>query len=82
MPAWTVGVVIFHEDGYYWPMSHYGPAETEDQRKAIIAKVNYDDPISKETSLMARQLADLKAGVRRSSSQSMIMICMIGKPRR
>ncbi len=58
----SVGVVIFHEDGYYWPMSHYGPAETDEQRNAIIAKVNYDDPISKETSLMARQLADLKAG--------------------
>lgn len=58
-----VGVVIFHEDGYYWPMAHYGPAETEEQRQAIIAKVNYDDPVSKETSLMARQLADLKAGV-------------------
>ncbi|MEM9055087.1 MAG: uridine kinase [Pseudomonadota bacterium] len=57
-----LGVVIFHEDGYYWPMSHYGPAETEDQRQAIIARVNYDDPISKETGLMARQLADLKAG--------------------
>ena len=58
----AVGVVIFHEDGYYWPMSHYGPAETEAQRQAIIAKVNYDDPVSKETSFMARQLADLKAG--------------------
>lgn len=58
----AVGVVIFHEDGYYWPMSHYGSAETKAQRTAIIAKVNYDDPISKETSLMARQLADLKAG--------------------
>ncbi len=58
-----VGVVIFHEDGYYWPMAHYGTADTEDQRQAIIAKVNYDDPVSKETSLMARQLADLKAGV-------------------
>ena len=57
-----VGVVIFHEDGYYWPMSHYGPADNEDQRQAIISRVNYDDPISKETSLMARQLADLKAG--------------------
>lgn len=56
------GVVIFHEDGYYWPMSHYGPADNEDQRQAIIARVNYDDPISKETHLMARQLADLKAG--------------------
>lgn len=57
-----VGVVIFAEDGYYWPMSHYGPADTEDQRAQIISRVNYDDPISKETSLMARQLADLKAG--------------------
>ena len=58
-----VGVVVFHEDGYYWPMSYYGPAESEDQRQAIIARVNYDDPISKETSLMARHLADLKAGL-------------------
>jgi len=58
----SVGVVIFSEDGYYWPMSHYGPAETDAQRTAIIAKVDYDDPVSKETSLMARQLADLKAG--------------------
>lgn len=57
-----IGIVVFHEDGYYWPMGHYGPAETETQRQAIIARVNYDDPISKETSLMARQLADLKAG--------------------
>jgi uridine kinase len=56
------GVVIFHEDGYYWPMSHYGPADSEEQRQAIISRVNYDDPISKETHLMARQLADLKAG--------------------
>lgn len=58
----SIGVVIFAEDGYYWPMAHYGPAETPEQRDAIIAKVNYDDPISKETDLMARQLADLKAG--------------------
>ncbi len=56
------GVVIFNEDGYYWPMSHYGPADTDEQRHAIIANVNYDDPVSKETGLMARQLADLKAG--------------------
>ena len=56
------GVVLFHEDGYYWPMSHYGPATSDKQRKAIIANVNYDDPISKDTRLMARQLADLKAG--------------------
>ena len=57
-----IGIVIFAEDGYYWPMSHYGPADTQEQRNAIIERVNYDDPISKETQLMARQLADLKAG--------------------
>ena len=57
-----IGIVIFAEDGYYWPMSHYGPADTDEQRNAIIERVNYDDPISKETQLMARQLADLKAG--------------------
>lgn len=56
------GIVIFKEDGYYWPMSHYGPADTDEQRQAIIERVNYDDPVSKETALLARQLADLKAG--------------------
>ena len=30
-----LGVTVFAEDGYYWPMSHYGPAETEAQREAI-----------------------------------------------
>lgn len=54
--------VIFHEDGYYWPMSHYGPIADDAHRAAIIAGVNYDDPASKDTQLMARQLADLKAG--------------------
>ena len=54
--------MIFKEDGYYWPMSHYGPADTDEQRQAIISRVNYDDPVSKETALLARQLADLKAG--------------------
>ena len=53
---------IFHEDGYYWPMAHYGEASSEAQRQAIIARVNYDDPASKDTQLLARQLADLKAG--------------------
>lgn len=56
------GAVIFHEDGYYWPMSHYGPVVDDAHRAAIIAGVNYDDPGSKDTQLMARQLADLKAG--------------------
>ena len=56
------GAVLFNEDGYYWPMRHYGVAETQAQRAEIISGVNYDDPISKETALMARHVADLKAG--------------------
>ncbi len=54
--------VQFHEDGYYWPMSEYGAHDTEEQRAAIIARVNYDDPSSKDTAYMARDLATLKAG--------------------
>lgn len=54
--------VQFNEDAYYWPMSEYGAHETEAQRTAIIAKVNYDDPASKDTAYMARDLAALKAG--------------------
>ncbi|MEM1390817.1 MAG: uridine kinase, partial [Pseudomonadota bacterium] len=57
-----LGVTVFAEDGYYWPMSHYGPSATPAQRDAIIRRVNYDSPVSKETALMARHLADLKAG--------------------
>ncbi|MEM6534751.1 MAG: ATP-binding protein [Pseudomonadota bacterium] len=57
-----VGAVLFNEDGYYWPMRHYGIAETDAQRADIISAVNYDDPVSKETALMARHVADLKAG--------------------
>lgn len=57
-----IGAVVFNEDGYYWPMSHHGPATNKAQRDAIIAGVNYDDPSSKDTHLMARQLSDLKSG--------------------
>lgn len=57
-----IGVVVFAEDGYYLPMSHHGTPTTEEERQKIISQVNYDDPASKETALMARQLADLKAG--------------------
>lgn len=54
--------VIFHEDGYYWPMRHYGPCETEEQRAAIIAGVNYDDPASKDTNHLVNDIAALKGG--------------------
>ncbi|MEL7040520.1 MAG: uridine kinase [Pseudomonadota bacterium] len=56
------GVVIFREDGYYWPMSHYGPADTDADRQAIIEQVNYDDPGSKDTEMLTRQLAALRNG--------------------
>ena len=50
----------FHEDAYYWPMAHYGAPETDDDSLEIIASVNYDDPASKDTGYMARDLAALK----------------------
>ena len=54
--------VMFREDAYYWPMAHYGPCETEEQRDLIIAASNYDSPASKDTSMMARDLTELKSG--------------------
>lgn len=57
-----VGITVFNEDGYYWPMDHYGPSDTDAARAAIIAQVNYDDPASKDTGLMAEQLSALKSG--------------------
>lgn len=54
--------VQFHEDAYYWPMSHYGAHDTDAQRAKIIEGVNYDDPASKDCAFMARDLAQLKKG--------------------
>ncbi|MBU2198362.1 MAG: uridine kinase [Alphaproteobacteria bacterium] len=54
--------VMFGEDAYYHPMRHYGDYTTEDERQAIIAGVNYDDPISKEVDHLVRDLKALKAG--------------------
>ena len=54
--------VIFHEDGYYWPMRHYGPCDTEEQRAKIIAAANYDDPASKDNRHLVNDLAALKSG--------------------
>ena len=54
--------VIFHEDGYYHPMRHYGPCDTPEQREAIIAQVNYDDPASKDTNHMVNDISALKNG--------------------
>ncbi|MEO0982208.1 MAG: uridine kinase [Pseudomonadota bacterium] len=54
--------VLFREDAYYWPIDHYGPAETDAQRQAVIARIDYDTPASKDSEHMARDLAALKAG--------------------
>jgi uridine kinase len=54
--------VIFHEDGYYHPMRHYGPCDTPEQRDAIIAQVNYDDPASKDTNHLVNDIRALKHG--------------------
>ena len=54
--------VIFHEDGYYWPMRHYGPCETPEQRAAIIEQANYDDPSSKDTAHLVNDIRALKRG--------------------
>ena len=54
--------VIFHEDGYYWPMRHYGPCDTEEQRAAIIEQANYDDPASKDTHHLVNDIRALKNG--------------------
>ena len=53
--------VIFHEDGYYWPKSR--TAQTANVSvPGWEAVINFDDPASKDTHLMAQHLAQLKAG--------------------
>lgn len=58
----TESAVIFHEDGYYWPMRHYGPCDTPEQRAAIIAQANYDDPASKDNKHLVNDIKALKSG--------------------
>jgi len=53
---------LFSEDAYYWPMAHYGQPANEDERAELIAKINYDDPSSKDARHMARDLSALKNG--------------------
>ena len=54
--------VLLNEDAYYWPMSHYGGYSNEEERQAIIAGVNYDDPASKDAEHLMRDLQALKQG--------------------
>ncbi len=46
---------LFHEDGYYWPRSHYPDGSD-------VMDVDYDDPASKDLSALVADLAELKAG--------------------
>ena len=54
--------VMFGEDAYYHPMSFYGAPKTEDERHALVAGINYDDPKSKEVDHLVSDLKALKAG--------------------
>jgi len=47
--------VLFHEDAYYWPRSHYSDAVRADA-------IDYDHPASKDTVSLVADLAALKAG--------------------
>ncbi len=54
--------VMFGEDAYYHPMSFYGTPKTDDDRHALVAGINYDDPKSKEVDHLVSDLKALKAG--------------------
>ncbi len=54
--------IILHEDAYYWPISHYGAADTHEARAAIAARVDYDDPASKDAGHLMADLEHLKSG--------------------
>lgn len=55
-------VSVIHEDAYYWPLSHYGEAQTPAQRTALTDGINYDDPASKDAERLCADLLRLKAG--------------------
>lgn len=54
--------VMFGEDAYYHPMRFYGTPKNEEERAALVAGINYDDPKSKEVDLLVSDLRALKAG--------------------
>ncbi len=54
--------VMFGEDAYYHPMRFYGEPNTDAERVALIAGINYDDPKSKEADHLVADLKALKAG--------------------
>ena len=60
LPAGTA--VMFGEDAYYHPMSHYGDPTSEAERKSLIATINFDAPHSKDVDHLVRNLRALKSG--------------------
>ncbi len=54
--------IIFHEDGYYWPRSQTPQQAQELETPGWESIINFDDPASKDTGLMAHHLAQLKSG--------------------
>jgi uridine kinase len=54
--------VMFGEDAYYHPMSHYGAPKDDEERVRLIRAINYDDPKSKEADRLVADLRALKAG--------------------
>lgn len=50
------------EDNYYWPLSRYGHPKNIEEWQALTAKINFDDPASKDTHAMAIDLERLKHG--------------------
>ncbi len=58
----TDRAVLIGEDAYYKPMSSYGPADTQEQRQAIVEAINYDSPEAKEADRLRADLQTLKAG--------------------
>lgn len=54
--------VLMNEDAYYWPMSKYGDYASEEERQALIASINYDDPASKDAAHLLNDLKALKSG--------------------
>ncbi len=50
-----VEAVLFNEDAYYWPQSHYSDAVEP-------GGINYDHPASKDTAALVADLATLKSG--------------------
>lgn len=54
--------VLFGEDAYYYPMSHYGEPSNKAEWEALVAGINYDAPKSKEADRLVKDLRALKAG--------------------